>query len=291
MPPVAALMRLLRPHQWIKNAFVFAPLFFAGQAGDFRKLLAASMAAFSFCLVASAIYVLNDVRDVAHDRLHPKKRMRPIASGEVSIASAIVIGLLCLAVGMIVAVFCAWPTVIVVGSYLAINIAYCMGLKQRAIADVFSVASGFVLRVLAGGEATGIMISQWLVIMTFLISLFLVLGKRRDDLTVAAVTGKSLRPALQGYTIPYVDVCMGLLTAVLVMSYILYCLSPDVVHRRNGQYVYLSTVLVLAGMFRYLQIAIVKQGSFSPTQVLYQDRFLKLVITAWVVFFALVIYC
>jgi len=147
-----------------------------------------------------------------------------------------------------------------------------------------------VLRVLAGGAASGIVVSQWLVIMTFLISLFLALGKRRDDLTLALDSGGTVRPSLRGYTVPYVDVCMGMLTAVLVMCYILYCLSPEVVHRRNGQWVYLSAVFVLAGMFRYLQITIVKKGSFSPTRVLYTDRFIQAVVIGWVAFFVGILY-
>lgn len=287
---VRSLLQILRPQQWVKNAFVFAPIFFAGQLGDTSKLEGAASAAAAFCLMASAIYVLNDLMDVTHDRLHPKKSLRPIAAGRVSMMQACMVGLACGASGIYVAARCGRPALGVGVAYMVVNVAYCLRLKHTAIADVFSVAAGFVLRVLAGGAASGIVASQWLVIMTFLLALFLALGKRRDDLTIAEASGITVRPALRGYTIPFVDVCMGLLTAVLVMSYILYCLSSDVVHRRNGQWVYLSAVFVLAGMFRYLQITIVKKGSFSPTRVLYSDRFIQAVVAAWTLFFFAILY-
>ena len=285
-----AAVRLLRPQQWVKNAFVVAPIFFAGQVGDARKLQVSILATLAFCLVASSVYVLNDIQDAAHDRLHPQKRFRPVAAGTLSMYQAAVLGLGCAFVGLYAASICAWPTLAIVGTYLAANVGYCVKLKHWAIADVFSIAAGFVLRVLAGGAAAGIMVSQWLVIMTFLISLFLALGKRRDDLTFGSVGGGSVRPALSGYTIPYVDMCMGLITSLLVMTYIFYCLSPDVVNRPNGRWVYLSSVFVLAGMFRYLQITVVMHGSFSPTRVLYTDRFIQVVVIGWIIFFAGILY-
>lgn len=290
MMPVRSLLQLLRPQQWLKNVFVFAPVFFAGQMGDRGKVAATALAAVAFCLMASAIYVLNDLLDAVNDRLHPQKKLRPIAARKVSMAQAGVLGVTCSAGGIYMASLCAWPTLGIGVAYMAINVAYCLRLKHTAIADLFSIATGFVLRVLAGGAATGIATSQWLVIMTFLLSLFLALGKRRDDLTIAAASGIAVRPVLRGYTIPFVDVCMGLLTAVLVMSYILYCLSPDVIQRRNGEWVYLSAILVLAGMFRYLQITIVKHGSFSPTRVLCHDRFIQAVVAVWTLFFFAVLY-
>lgn len=287
---LGAVFQLLRPQQWIKNAFVLAPVFFAGMVTDADKLAASLLAALAFSLVASGIYVLNDVADAAHDRLHPKKKRRPVASGEVSLPHAALLGLGLGSAGLYAAYLCGWPTLAILLVYLAINVNYCLWLKHKAIADVFSVASGFVLRVLAGGAAAGVVVSQWLVIMTFLISLFLVLGKRRDDLTTDVEAGATLRPSLRGYTIAYVDVCLGLLTALLIMSYILYTLTSEVLHRRHGQYIYLSSALVLAGMFRYLQITIVKHESFSPTRVLFRDRFLQAVVGLWVLFFAGILY-
>lgn len=285
-----ATLQLLRPQQWVKNVFVLTPIFFAGELGDVAKLQASIFAMLAFCLVASSVYVLNDIQDASLDRLHPQKRLRPVAAGRLSMHQAAVIGSCLASCGLYTALQCAWPTLVIVGTYLAVNVAYCLRLKHRAIVDVFSIAIGFVLRVLAGGAASGIVVSQWLVIMTFLISLFLALGKRRDDLALVVEGDGTVRPALSGYTLPYVDVCMGLITAVLVMSYILYCLSPDVVNRTNGNWVYLSSVFVLAGMFRYLQITIVMHGSFSPTRVLYTDCFIQLVVLGWVIFFVGVLY-
>ena len=290
MGVIRAVLSLLRPGHWIKNLLVLLPLFFAGQADDPRKLAAALLAAAALCLVASGIYVLNDLLDVEFDRLHPRKRQRPLAAGRIPVSAAWLLSLASIAAGLGIAAQAAWPTVVTVGAYLALNVAYCLGLKHQAIVDVFSVATGFVLRVLAGGQATGIAVSPWLVIMTFLLALFLVLGKRRDDLAIADPTAAGMRPALRGYTVPFVDVCMGLLTSLLAMTYILYCLSPEVVQRRHGQWVYLSSVLVLAGIFRYLQIAIVRQGTFCPTQVFLQDRFIQAVVLLWVMFFVQIIY-
>jgi len=290
MKTIETYLRLLRINQWVKNAFVFAPLFFSGQLRDTGKLGATVLASLAFCLVASSVYVLNDIRDATQDRLHPDKRSRPIAAGLVSPIVASVIGIICAIAALLIAGACRWPTVLIIAFYLGTSAAYCLGLKNVAVADVFIVALGFVLRVLAGGVAAEVAVSQWLVIMTFLISLFLALGKRRDDLTILSTTGTSLRKSLGGYTIAYVDVCMGMLSAVLVMCYILYCLSPDVTHRRHGELVYLSALFVLAGMFRYLQVTIVHEGSFSPTRVLYSDRFIQAAVASWILFFSLILY-
>lgn len=281
---------MLRVNQWVKNLFVLAPIFFSGRFMDGDLMQAALLAVLAFCLAASAVYVLNDLRDVESDRQHPEKKHRPIAAGTVPVALASTIAVVAAVAALLISYRIGAGAMVIVATYLLMNIGYSLGLKNISILDVFFVAFGFVLRVAIGGVATGIAVSHWLIIMTFLLALFLALGKRRDDLAIAIEKGITLRKSIKGYSLGFVDTCMGLLTSVLLMSYILYCLSPDVLERINGNLFYISSIFVLAGMFRYLQIAMVEKGSYSPTKVLYTDRFIQGAVLSWILFFVYVLY-
>ena len=289
------IVLLLRPQQWVKNGFVFLPLFFNGQLFDADALLSTFMAFVAFCFAAAGIYCMNDIVDAEADRRHPKKCSRPIPYGAISTALGWALAAICLAVSFTTILFigAGWTTVaIVIGIYFVMNIAYCLRLKQIAIVDVFIISIGFVLRIFVGGFATGIFISHWIVLMTFLLALFLALAKRRDDVAIYEQTGVLPRKNVAAYNLDFMNQAIGIVAAITMVCYIMYTVSPDVVARfeGGGKYLYLTSIFVLAGIIRYLQITIVNLSSGSPTKVLIHNRFLQICLACWIVSFLIIIY-
>jgi 4-hydroxybenzoate polyprenyltransferase len=178
----------------------------------------------------------------------------------------------------------------IVAFYILMNVAYSLGLKQVAIVDVFIVSLGFVLRVVVGGVATGIPLSHWIVLMTFLLSLFLAFAKRRDDVVIYESTGERVRKSVYQYNLHFINQVIGLIASITMVAYIMYTVSPEVTERLGTDYLYVTSVFVLAGIIRYLQLAIVDQRSGNPTRVLLKDRFVQGCIFGWVVSFILIIY-
>lgn len=285
-----AHIRLCRPHQYLKNAFVLAPLFFAQRITDIHALLPTLLAALAFCMVASAIYILNDLRDVEEDRKHPSKCKRPIASGEVRPSSAKLMGLVLLLGGMGLAAWANRDVFMLLGLYLVINFAYSLGLKKMSLVDVLVIAVGFVIRLYVGGAASQIQLSKWIVIMTFLLALFLALAKRRDDLVLALNGHGTMRASMGGYNKEFLSTTMALITAVVCVAYIMYALSEDVVARVGNENLFFTAFFVILGFLRYLQITLVEERSGSPTRVILHDRFIQVIILGWVATFAAIIY-
>ena len=283
------LLKLLRPGQWAKNLFLFIPPFFAGEMLHSTLLLKLLVAFVCFSGVASAIYILNDYRDIESDRMHPEKRQRPLASG--AVAPPIALTIMCvLAIGGLgVAYYLSTSFFVVLLLYFGMNVGYSLGLKHISILDIMMIAFGFLLRTVAGGFVVDIPISQWLVIMIFLLALFLALAKRRDDLTVGQTSGKLMRKSVENYNIEYVNACLTVLAGIIIVSYLMYTISDDVVNRL-GEYLYFTSIFVIAGMMRYLQIALVENNSGSPTKLLYSDRFLQLTLLAWIASFFVLLY-
>lgn len=285
------LVRLIRPEQWLKNLFVLTPLFFSGQMADTLHLKQAMVAMAVFCLAASGIYCFNDVMDAEADRKHPRKRFRPIASGAVKRDTAIATGIALISV----ALGLAWLTIgtrlsVILIGYVASNIVYCLWLKQIALIDVFVIATGFVLRLMAGSVATGIILSHWIVLMTFLLALFLALAKRRDDVLIYEQGGGQMRRNVNRYNLTFIDTAIAITVAVTLVCYFMYTLSAEVIARTGSSHLYLTALFVLLGMFRYLQLTIVDTRSGSPTRILICDRFLQLCIIGWICSFVLILY-
>lgn len=285
-----ALVQLARPHQYLKNGFIFLPLFFGHRLHDLQALIPAGWAFAAFCLGASSVYIINDLHDVEEDRQHPVKKLRPLAAGILTRQEA---GWL--AAGfMVLSLAVAWlflgpGFLLPLGAYVLLNLVYSYGLKHLAIIDVVCIAVGFVLRVYAGGLAADIPPSHWLVLMTFLLALFLALAKRRDDLLLT-VNGPQVRRNLDGYSLEFVSLSMVLMAAVVIVSYILYTVSPEVVAKHGTNDVYLTTIWVIMGLLRYMQITFVEQRSGSPTLVLLKDSFLQVIILLWLLSFYLIFY-
>ena len=289
-----SIITLMRPQQWAKNLFVFAPLFFHGSFLDFQLLSDALVAMLSLCFAASAVYCFNDICDRRIDRLHPKKKLRPIASGEVSVAMGYVIAVCLVISSFLMLLYFAperrWVLSLYVLLYLAMNVAYCIYLKHKTLIDVFIIASGFVVRILVGGVAVDVWVSHWLVLMTFLLSLFLALAKRRDDVVIYERTGMHMRRNTERYNLEFMNQAISIVATIIVICYILYTVSPEVVARMESDYLYITSVFVLLGVIRYLQLTIVDVRSGSPTHVLFHDRFTQACILGWVALFVLFIY-
>ena len=294
---ISHYIRLLRPRQWVKNSFIFLPIFFNGSLFDPDKFTACLIAFFAFGFAASAIYCLNDIRDAAVDRLHPVKCKRPIAARNVSTTGGYIAMIACLlAVGGIISFFgggnCAKTELFtILAIYIAINTAYCLGLKQIALIDVFIISLNFVLRLLAGSAVTGIMLTHWLVLMTFLLALFLAFAKRRDELLIYEETGVKSRSNINRYNSNFLNLAIAIIVAVTMVCYCMYTVSETVMSRFGTSYLYITALFVLLGMLRYLQLTVVDVRSGNPTKILYTDRFLQCCVLGWITAFVIIIYC
>lgn len=289
------LLKLIRPHQWLKNVFVMIPMFFGGSLLDPSDIRASVVTFFAFSFIASSVYCFNDIIDVEADRRHPVKCKRPIASGAISVRSAwaLMALMFLLSVGT-VCLLDTYSHVINVGLviliYYILNILYCSKLKQYAIVDVCIIAFGFVLRVLAGGFATDIALSKWLVLMTFLLTLFLSFAKRRDDVLRMNETGEPPRKNTIRYNLTFINQAITITTSVTLVCYIMYTVSPEVVNRFHSDLLYLTSVFVLLGLLRYIQITVVDKRSGDPTKMMLRDRFTQCVVLLWALTFLVLIY-
>ena len=291
---IFSYIQLLRPLQWLKNIFVFAPIFFSSNLlkGDFFWPTLVVFA--SFCLISSSIYCFNDLQDVEADRLHPKKCTRPIASGAVSARAGYALMLICTIGAFALLPLSKSPNTpylyIIIAAYWLMNIAYCVKLKRYAIIDVTIIAIGFVMRVLIGGLAAEIWVSQWLVLMTFLVTLFLALTKRFDDYRLFEQTGQKPRLSITGYNKEFISGATAITASVTLVCYIMYTMSDEVMDMMGTRYVYLTSGWVMIGLLRYLQNMIVYGLSGSPTKSLVQDHFIQLCVLGWIASFFVIIY-
>ena len=284
---------LIRPQQWIKNGFVLIPMFFGGRLLNVDDAIASVVTFFAFSFAASAIYCFNDIVDVDADRRHPVKCHRPIASGAVSVPTAYALMAVLVLLSALLLFFLpqrAGETAGIVAFYFLLNMAYCIWLKRHAIIDVCTVAFGFVLRILAGGMACDVAVSNWLVLMTFLLALFLSFAKRRDDVLRMNETGEPPRRNTIRYNLTFVNQAITITGTVTLVCYIMYTVSPEVVSRFHAPYLYLTSIFVLVGLLRYMQLTVVDEVSGDPTKILLRDRFTQAIVVAWLMAFLLIIY-
>lgn len=284
------LIILARPHQYVKNTFIFLPIFFGLQITNTQFLLNAFIAFIAFSLTASSLYILNDYHDREEDRKHPVKKLRPLASGAVTTQAALVFMVILFVSGMTLMAALSLQAVIILAFYLVMIVAYSYYFKHIAIIDVSIIAIGFVLRLFIGSAVTGIELSMWIVVMTFLLALFLALAKRRDDVLIFLETGEKMRKNVDGYNLRFLDGVMTIMAAVVIVAYILYTTSVEVTQRVGNEYLYITAFFVILGIMRYLQIAFVEEDSRSPTRVILRDRFTQLAILGWIASFSWILY-
>lgn len=289
MVKIQAYLRLFRVHHWVKNLFVFAPAFFAQRLLEIPTLLMLGIAFLTFSLVASVVYILNDYMDIEADRLHPRKKLRPLAAGEISPREALISGTILLTASLITAFLLSKGLFFILVGYFVMNVVYTLSLKHIAILDITIIAIGFLLRIYAGGMAADVEISRWIILLTFLLAMLLALAKRRDEF-ILHQKGNTTRKSIVEYNLTFINTSMTIMAAVTVVSYIMYTVSPEVVARLGTEDVFLTTIFVILGIMRYLQITMVFEESGSPTRILLKDRFIQLVLLAWMMSFFLILY-
>lgn len=284
------LFRSLRPGQWTKNLFVFAALIFGHRLGDPSSIGAAVLAFLVFCVLSGAVYLVNDVLDREQDRRHPLKSRRPIASGEVSaglaLATAIALGIL----GVVTSWVIGPCFLIVAASYLALLVGYSLLLKHIVILDVLTIAAGFVLRAVAGGVAIAVPVSQWLLVCTSLLALFIALSKRRHELLLLAEGATGHRPILVEYTPYLLDQMIAVVTASTLIAYIFYAISAETAARFGTPLLGLTIPFPLYGIFRYLYLVHRRDEGGSPAELFLNDKPLLVCVALWAAAVTLIIY-
>jgi 4-hydroxybenzoate polyprenyltransferase len=271
MRPLPALLAALRPRQWAKNALLLIALVFAQRASDPASVRAALLGVLSFCMLASAVYLGNDILDLERDRLHPEKRLRPIASGRLSVGVAAVAAVALCASALLLALFLPRTFLACALGYLALQIAYSTRLKHVVLLDVFAIAAGFVLRIVAGAEAIEVPVSNWLYICTMLLALFLALAKRRAELALLGREAAQHRAILAEYSIQLTDQLLTIAASSALLSYALYTVSAETVAKFGSDRLKLTLPFVLFGLFRYLYLVHRQGEGGKPERVLFRD--------------------
>ncbi|MCA4780942.1 UbiA prenyltransferase family protein [Empedobacter falsenii] len=282
-------LKLMRVNQWVKNLFVFLPLFFSGNLFNIDLLIESFYGFLIFSFVASSIYIINDYVDIEKDKKHPEKKNRPLASGKISKQNAFILFLVLL----VLTCFLLWTfgtlqVAILVGIYFLMNIAYSFKLKQVAILDVMIIAFGFLLRVFVGGYMTGILVSDWTILLVFDLALILALGKRRGELVNAELEGVT-RKSLDGYNLNFLNSALAITCTVAVICYMMFILSPET-QSKFHHYIIYTFVFVFAAVLRYLQQTFVYAKTESPTKLIFKDHFIQLLIVLWGISYVLLIY-
>jgi len=284
------LFKSIRPQQWLKNLFIFAPLIFSENIFN-RSMFLQSLLAFAvFCLLSGALYILNDLKDIEEDRLHPIKSKRPVAAGELkkrqAIAAFVILSFISLLFASLVNEEFLWVCLV----YYFLQIAYSFALKHVVILDVFIVASGFFLRVIAGAVAIQVQISPWLLICTTLLALFLALSKRRHEILLLDEEAVNHRPILKEYSPYLLDQMISVVTASTVIAYCLYTISGETIEKFGTNKLILTIPFVLYGIFRYLYLIHQKAEGGTPETLILKDRPLLFDIFLWIISAALIIY-
>ena len=284
------IIKSLRIQQWIKNLFVFAPLIFSQKVFVLPLFIKTVLAFVLFCILTGAAYLLNDIQDLEEDKLHPVKSKRPLASGRLEKKKALFAGILLGIVALSGAYFLNISFFAVLLLYSILQIAYSSWLKHVVIIDVFLIAAGYFLRVIAGGLAIQVQISPWLFICTILLALFLALSKRRHELVVLDKKAETHRPILREYTPQLLDQMIAVVTASTVISYCLYTISTETVAKYGTMNMIFTLPFVLYGIFRYLYLVHQKEGGGSPEALIIKDKPLLVDLFLWIVAAMVILY-
>lgn len=285
MRQVTLWLRLLRPHQWLKNAFVFVGLLFGHAWGDPARLTQALLAFAIFCLLSSGVYVMNDLFDREQDRQHPTKRNRPLASGKVGLRTALMLMLACFGGGIALLLASANQAPWLFFAYVVLNLGYTWGLKHVVILDVFIIATGFMLRILVGTLGIGIEPSQWLLLCGLMLTLFLGFAKRRAEIRTLSHKGEGAagahRRVLEHYSPVLLDQLMTVAVASTIVSYSLYTVSPETVVLHGTTKLIYTVPFVIYGMFRYMFLLHRRDGGGDPALLVLTDRHMLAAVAGW----------
>jgi 4-hydroxybenzoate polyprenyltransferase len=288
--PALSLLLSLRPGQWTKNLLVFAPLIFAVKLFEPPSVVRAVAGFAVFCALSSVVYLVNDLLDRDADRQHPLKRTRPIAAGDLSAGLAVVAAAAIGAAALVSAFLLGWRFGAVAAFYVILQTLYSTSLKHIVIIDALTLASGFVLRAVAGAVVIDVVVSHWLFVCTILLALFIALAKRRHELVLLADGAANHRPILDEYSAYLLDQMIAVVTASTLISYIFYTISPETEQKFGTSWLGLTIPFPLYGIFRYLYLVHRREGGGSPADLLLNDRPLLACVTLWVVAVVLIVY-
>jgi 4-hydroxybenzoate polyprenyltransferase len=290
MKKLKLIYDLLRCKQYAKNLFIFIPLYFGGKLFDLNVLISTFKAFFLFSFLASSIYIINDLIDIKEDQQHPKKKYRPIPSGEITKPVAFIISIIIAVLVFSYAFLHSINLVLIFITYYIANIFYCLKLKHIAIVDVFIIGFGFVIRLIIGSFVADAPLSSWITIMVFMLSLFLGFAKRRDDVLIYVNQGKKMRKSIDGYNLQLIDLLMSMMGAIIIVAYIMYTISIEAIQQMNTDKLYYTSIFVILSIFRYFQLTIVSNKSGSPTEILYKDRVIEISVLLWGLLYGYFIY-
>ncbi|MFZ1572054.1 MAG: decaprenyl-phosphate phosphoribosyltransferase, partial [Candidatus Kapaibacterium sp.] len=277
------------PTHWIKNAFVFAALVYSKELSQSNLIFQSVLTFITFCFVSSSIYILNDIRDKDSDSLHPVKKTRPIASGRISIKNALFLLSILLTIATLILYFIPFNAVVFILIYAGINTAYSFGLKNVVLLDIFIIAGGFMLRMLAGAAAISVEVSSWLIICTLFISLFLAIMKRRGELR-KSYKGNETRKVLKDYSEELIRIVLSTSVAGSIMSYTLYTVSEHTIEYFHSNKMILTVPIVMYGIFRYIYIDEKLQNSEDTVNAILQDKGLLICGLVWIISTLVIIY-
>lgn len=282
----------MRINHWVKNVVIFFPVFFAGKTENLslEVLLTLSMAFLAFSLTSSSVYVLNDIKDVKRDQLHPDKMNRPIASGAVTTKKAYFFLTFLLLLSASIMTFIPFKVVQFILAYFFLNILYTFYTKKISLLDVSSISLGFVLRLYVGGEAANVLVSHWIVITVFLLMFSIALAKRKNDLILIEKGTEKDILSSSGYTVSFLNIAMVFCFSITVMTYILYTVSEEVMDRVQSEYIFITAFPVMIGILRYLQLAIVENKTGSPVDLIFKDKVLIASVLSWILIFYYLLY-
>ena len=283
-------LQLIRVHQWIKNLFIFLPVFFGGVITDLVMLSHVLAGFLAFSMTASVIYIINDYLDIEQDKIHPTKSKRPLAAGTVKTSHAFLIASVLFVAGLAIGYTQNISFLYIQLIYFTMNLLYSKYLKKIPLVDICIIAIGFLLRVFAGSALSGIILSKWLVVMTFLLALFLALAKRRDDVLLSQNQQLEVRKAIKGYNLEFINAAMVMMASVIIVAYLMYSFSPEVNKRLHHDMAYLPVFWLIIGLLRYFQLTFVEQQSADPTKILLKDKMTLGVVLCWLMTNFILIY-
>ncbi len=264
------ILRLIRINQWVKNLFVLVPVVFSKHLFQTEYLVEVILAFFAFCFASSIIYILNDLFDIEADKLHPKKKLRPLASGSITITAAVITAIIFSAITILITFNLNFHFQLALLLYIILNIAYTIVLKHIVIVDIISIAAGFMIRVISGALVISVYISSWLILTTLFISLFLAIMKRRSELTLITSNG-STRKVLSDYSIEFTDQMATISAAGVIICYALYSVAERTVRELNGENLVFTTIFVIFGIFRFMYLVHKKSQGENATEIMITD--------------------
>ncbi|MBI3591372.1 MAG: decaprenyl-phosphate phosphoribosyltransferase [Candidatus Melainabacteria bacterium] len=280
----------MRLNQWHKNGFIFIPLLFAGDLFHPKIIIKCIVAFIAFCLASSSVYIFNDLSDVEFDKKHPEKKNRPLASGKISTEIAVFLVIVLSIIALLIGTFCFYKVAWVIAFYIILNLFYSLYLKNIVILDIFCIALGFILRVVAGTFISTVPPSHWIVIMTLALALLLGAGKRRSDLLNLEHSVKSHRKVLSLYSLTTLDQMIVILAAMIIITFSLYTVSDYAIKRFNTDALVYTVPFVIYGLFRYIYIINDKGGTADPAKIILSDLQMFICVVFWLAACVMIIY-